>query len=273
MSDIDMNPGAAQPVPTSENPAPRPWGPWASAAIVILLVWPFLFLAPIAGAGVLARMGLVHPTLIDFMLFGDEPDGSAYMEGLMLGGAGALAGLVVILLFVRVRRGLSMKEYLALHPIPVRTLIRWSAAVASLKGAGILLSLYLAARFGEAFGEIAREIPAIAFSETISGRRGAQILWILMLVCVAPIQEEIIYRGFLFRGFQNSKLGDWGAVIGTAIIFTVIHDTYFLPFVLGLMFGLARLRTKSLYAPLTMHILANLIAVSSHPFFLSLTDK
>ncbi len=66
---------------------------------------------------------------------------------------------------------------------------------------------------------------------------------------VVPIYEEIFYRGFLFKGIQNSKLGNTGAVLLTSILFLIGHfhyDTIIYVFFVAILFGLCRLFTKSI---------------------------
>jgi membrane protease YdiL (CAAX protease family) len=82
-------------------------------------------------------------------------------------------------------------------------------------------------------------------------------LYALTAISVVPITEEVTIRGFLFKGFQNSKLGDLGAVICTAILFAFAHREFSHVLILGLLLGFARLHTKSLYVPIAMHALAN----------------
>jgi uncharacterized protein len=82
----------------------------------------------------------------------------------------------------------------------------------------------------------------------------APLLWVA-LIAAAPLFEEVFFRGFLFEGFQHSKLGPIGTVWLTSLGWTVLHlqyGTYELGtiFVLGILFGVARLKTRSIYHPL-----------------------
>ncbi|NUN04086.1 MAG: CPBP family intramembrane metalloprotease, partial [Bryobacteraceae bacterium] len=48
------------------------------------------------------------------------------------------------------------------------------------------------------------------------------LLWLVMLVILAPLIEEALFRGVVFAGFQNS----WGrapAAILTSVVFWVLH--------------------------------------------------
>jgi len=67
------------------------------------------------------------------------------------------------------------------------------------------------------------------------------------------------------QGFAASFLGPIGAVAATSGLWAVLHTQYGLYdiaiiFCLGLLFGAARLVTGSLFVPLTLHAVTNLLA-------------
>jgi hypothetical protein len=85
------------------------------------------------------------------------------------------------------------------------------------------------------------------------------------LVLVAPLSEELFFRGFLFAGVLHSPLGSWGAVGLTSLAWAATHLQYDLygmatVFAGGLLLGYARLRTGSIVPGLLMHALMNLLA-------------
>jgi membrane protease YdiL (CAAX protease family) len=90
------------------------------------------------------------------------------------------------------------------------------------------------------------------------------VLGFIVLVICAPVLEEMFFRGFLFKGWQASKLGAVGAIILTSLLFTAIHaqqyDASILAFLLIFSFilGFARYRSGSLYLPIYLHLLNNL---------------
>ncbi len=86
------------------------------------------------------------------------------------------------------------------------------------------------------------------------------------VVFLAPLFEEILFRGFLFKGLRNSFLGGHGTVLTTSLIFSIIHLTQYsisiiflmiLP--MALLLGYARLYSKSLLLPFFLHAINNLI--------------
>lgn len=89
-----------------------------------------------------------------------------------------------------------------------------------------------------------------------------------LVTVVAPVGEELFFRGFYFRALANWK-GIWPAAIITGITFGSIHaggspigflvPLGFFGFVLCLLY----VRTKSLYPPIVLHAINNSIAFGS----------
>lgn len=87
-------------------------------------------------------------------------------------------------------------------------------------------------------------------------------LW-LAVVVVAPIGEETLFRGFLFRGWHRTPRDAWLAIIVTALLWGLIHpqyDLYFIAqvFAYGLVLGWFRWVTGSTILTMLMHGLVNL---------------
>jgi membrane protease YdiL (CAAX protease family) len=95
-------------------------------------------------------------------------------------------------------------------------------------------------------------------------RSGAGVaLFILVAVVMAPLFEEIVFRGFLFRGFANSWGWVWGA-IASAAVFGLAHlqlDVFVPLAALGFALAWAYKRTGSLWSCIAMHGIFNAIAV------------
>ncbi len=97
---------------------------------------------------------------------------------------------------------------------------------------------------------------------------GAPIYFLLFTAFIAPINEEILFRGFLVS--KTGKLfGTAAGIIVSAAIFAVLHLTYLsiaefaAAFIFGLLAGYAFVKTKSLYPSIVGHILVNLVTVTS----------
>lgn len=86
---------------------------------------------------------------------------------------------------------------------------------------------------------------------------------ILLVVGVLPgICEEILFRGFLIRGFEEK--GKWNAIVITGILFGILHLDPFrlIPIILiGIWLGFLLYKTNSLYIPIIAHISNNAISL------------
>ncbi|MGY8658616.1 MAG: CPBP family intramembrane glutamic endopeptidase [Verrucomicrobiales bacterium] len=91
-------------------------------------------------------------------------------------------------------------------------------------------------------------------------------LFLILGVAIgAPLVEEFMFRGALWRGWRESRLGLWGTLFFTSFCWAVLHIQY--PavliayiFCLGLVLGLAREKTGNLWIPVWMHALNNGLA-------------
>jgi uncharacterized protein len=90
--------------------------------------------------------------------------------------------------------------------------------------------------------------------------------WLLFVpvVIMAPIVEEILYRGILFRVFKKEMIKPVWIILMSGLIFGVIHlnfvqSTY--ATILGILMALAYYWTKNILVPILMHFGNNLLAV------------
>lgn len=91
-------------------------------------------------------------------------------------------------------------------------------------------------------------------------------------VLLAPIAEELIFRGMILNALVKRKLSVHLAIFLQAIFFVLLHNFTWqntLSSNIGVvqslidatLFGYARYSTKSIYTPMAMHITGNMIAV------------
>lgn len=125
---------------------------------------------------------------------------------------GCLSAIAVLWIAVRMaRRGFA--EYLALNWPSLRELLLAVAIMA------ILLLLESLARY--VLGVNNTVIPYFRIERT------AGFLIFLIGAClVAPLMEEFIFRGFLFRGWSESLLGPIRSIVVTSIIWGMSHTQY-----------------------------------------------
>jgi membrane protease YdiL (CAAX protease family) len=91
------------------------------------------------------------------------------------------------------------------------------------------------------------------------------ILLGLTLVVFAPLGEEIVFRGFFFRGL-NTSLGPLLTILITSLVWAGMHaqyDAFFMTqiFVFGLVLGWMRWRSESLILVIVLHALINTTAL------------
>ncbi|GHO67476.1 hypothetical protein KSC_063680 [Ktedonobacter sp. SOSP1-52] len=90
-------------------------------------------------------------------------------------------------------------------------------------------------------------------------------------VLVAPICEEIFFRGFLLGGLRRSMSNGW-AIIISAVVFALAHfdpGSFVVLLVIGLILGYLRCRMRSIWPGILLHTLNN--AYSSLLIVLALT--
>lgn len=102
------------------------------------------------------------------------------------------------------------------------------------------------------------------FTEAMVGVRHLGIF--ITYVLVAPVVEELVFRGYFFRVWRNSFLKCWGTLLLTSVLFTAMHTGQYplqllaVLFCFSLLLGLAREKTGSVYVPIVMHAVNNLVA-------------
>ncbi|HEX6811028.1 MAG TPA: type II CAAX endopeptidase family protein [Planctomycetota bacterium] len=86
---------------------------------------------------------------------------------------------------------------------------------------------------------------------------------VLGIVVVAPLAEEILFRGYLFTALQR-VLPPWATQLATAALFGLAHSLpYALPIaVLALLFGWLRARYRSLLPCVIAHTVHNGLTVA-----------
>ncbi|MGY3445070.1 MULTISPECIES: CPBP family intramembrane glutamic endopeptidase [unclassified Bradyrhizobium] len=91
------------------------------------------------------------------------------------------------------------------------------------------------------------------------------LLTLLVAVCIAvPIMEELVVRGFMFRGWSQSFLGPTGAIVLTSVVWAMMHTQYdwfwrFWIFVSGLALGYFRWRSNSTWLTVIVHSAMNMV--------------
>jgi membrane protease YdiL (CAAX protease family) len=84
------------------------------------------------------------------------------------------------------------------------------------------------------------------------------VLSVLAIAILPALSEELVLRGVLLPALRG-PFGSAGAVFGSSLVFALLHDPVRLvfTFVVGLVLGLMRLRSGSLWPPILGHATLN----------------
>ena len=226
-------------LPTSPGVSPKPWG---LPAVLLALVIPALLLFP--------------------GLFLDVPEDLTTGEIVA-----SLVGTLVLkdALFIGIAAGFAIWRYrlgwdaLGLRPFD-RNLWWWPLVAA----AGALAAVMAYSAVLIAFGA-EQAAPQQEDLEEILGDRAVLPLAALAVVFVAPISEEIFFRGFIFAGLVR-PFGPTGAMVASGLLFGLFHVTgvdslgVVLPFsLIGALFAWLYYRTGSLWPAVATHFLFNVV--------------
>lgn len=88
---------------------------------------------------------------------------------------------------------------------------------------------------------------------------GIRALLVVVVLFQAPLLEEPIFRGIVFRGFA-SRLPFWGAALLSGAVFALVHvnaASFVALWFLGVAFAWLYARTGTILAPMTAHFLFN----------------
>jgi membrane protease YdiL (CAAX protease family) len=169
---------------------------------------------------------------------------------------GLPAVLAVLWLAARMAR-VPFADYLALRRASWRDLL-----------IGIVALIVLIAGFDLLSRMLGREISPGFMVDVLKSAQADGSLWLLVIAfaIAAPITEELMVRGFLYRGWSESALGPAGAVVLSSLVWTAMHAQYYDWFLfsevmsIGLLLGYMRYRSNSTWLTIIMHGINNFAA-------------
>jgi uncharacterized protein len=233
------------------EPEKKVWGGWATAGIGLVILIVF-FLAQLFITFIFL---VVNPDLI-----ANPADLTKIASnGLLLSIAtitSAIAGTALILVFIKARKNFSVSKYLGLRPISIKIIFFLSGLTIVI----LILSELVGTYLGQG-NDNSTNFIVDAYRTSVS----PVLLWIAIIL-FAPTFEECFFRGFLFVGFARSAMGPTGAIIFTALLWSVLHIQYnwfgmMIIFILGIVLGIVRLKTKTLWGSITVHAFWNLLTM------------
>jgi uncharacterized protein len=218
------------------------WGIWATLAFAILA----FVLGQAMGFAVLSLVKSIDPGRVD-------TDGTAVAIYTLISNPVEIVTLVLAIQLL----GTDVREYLGID-MPHRRDV--AIAVAALAAA---IALADATTF--ALGK--DMVPPFQIELHRTAREEGSLPWLwLAIVVAAPVGEELLFRGFMFRGFIHEPRDAVPGILIISLIWSMLHVQYdwfgtAQVFAIGLLFGFVRWRTGSTTLAILMHVLLNLESV------------
>ncbi|MBR0688692.1 CPBP family intramembrane metalloprotease [Bradyrhizobium manausense] len=163
--------------------------------------------------------------------------------------SGTPAAIGVLWIAIRMT-GREFGEYLALN---------WPA------GGEIVRALAITTIFMSIEGFVLSKMGAGGYRSDptlIVGGVGGLLVWLIGACIAGPLMEELVVRGFLFRGWSESFLGPVGAIVLTSAVWSLNHTQYdwfgrAIIFAFGLVLGHLRWTSKSTWTTIVAHSACN----------------
>jgi membrane protease YdiL (CAAX protease family) len=100
----------------------------------------------------------------------------------------------------------------------------------------------------------------------------SSIIRVLGIVILAPIAEELLFRGILLHKLEQWKIKRFTSILIQAAAFVGLHSFAYentlssnigiaQSFIDAVIYALAKYNSKSIYTPIAMHATGNLIAI------------
>jgi membrane protease YdiL (CAAX protease family) len=245
--------------PVSER---KIWGPWATVGLGLAVIAVFVAVQIVVVIAFIINRLLPYlqsaPGQLDFYELANTIEALVASQLGLITAITAVASSVIcvilIIVFARLRKDVGITEYLGLNRITGKQVL----AVLGIMAGFIVLSDGLGFLLGKS---TSNEFVVNVYSTSV----WPALLWVSLIIFV-PIFEETFFRGFVFEGFRQSRLGPIGAVGITALAWASLHIQYGIYeiaviFVLGILFGIVRIKTGSLWSTLIMHAFTNMVAL------------
>jgi membrane protease YdiL (CAAX protease family) len=219
------------------------WAPWTAPVALVLAL-----LLALMGAIVVAVFGAIAGADID------DPTPAVTIASTVLQDA-AFVGAALLL---AARAGRLLPAQFGFRPTPLWPAVGWTAL--TLVGFYVLSAAWVLVTGTDETSELPSELG-------VDQSTVAFVAVCVVVTVIAPITEEVLFRGYVFGALRNWH-GPWLAAILTGLLFGGIHagstDAVFLvPLaILGALLCLLRMQTGSLLPCMVAHGINNAIAFS-----------
>ena len=235
-------------------PVRASWGAAATIAFTVMILVAFVIVQSV--------LAIPYVLVRAFAAGGDVGEsvanvaGTLDKDGLFLALSEIFTAPLVIgltLLVAWLRKGPAIRDYFAVRRVPGPVILRW------------LLYTAVFAALLEVSSVLAGQPSVPDWMKDIWRSAAFLPLLLFAIVVVAPVVEELLFRGFFYEGLHRSRLGPVGTLVLASLIWTAIHMQYGWfhlgqVFATGVVLGVARLATGSIVPPVLMHALLNVTA-------------
>jgi membrane protease YdiL (CAAX protease family) len=235
------------------------WGFWATVGFGFVIAIAATIVQSIITFAFIAAKLVSSPGTFTYEIIRETA-----MNGLAISIATIASSLVcigLVLVFIRIRKNAKVPQYLGLKKPS------WKIVL-------LLLGISIAFIVLISVAGTLLHIPDVPDFQVDLYKTSVwpPLLWIAVVV-FAPAFEEVLFRGFLFKGFRQARTGIIGAILITSIIWSLLHvqyDPFHMAsiFVLGLLYGTVRYKTGSLWSTFIMHAFNNCAAMVSTLLYL-----
>lgn len=203
------------------------------------------------GLGLVALVLVLQVTVgLSFTLL--DPTSGTFSQHQLTLSLGNVLAFGLVILGATLRSGVGFREAYPLSAAPVRVLFLTAVLIL---GTVILLS---------EVDNLTRLVfpPPAALAEAFEGlldTRARPISSFILLVVVAPVTEELLFRGLILRGFLRNY-SKRRAILLSALLFAVMHTNpwqFISAFVAGVLLAWLLIETGSLLPCLFAHAVAN----------------
>ncbi len=179
--------------------------------------------------------------------------------GLALVQAGAFACVLFAAVRLHARDDEPLRETLGLRPLPVR-----AALLALVAGAALQLPLAELANLVQRVAPVSADLLARQQRLLDAGSPAVALAAFVSFVVVAPLSEELLFRGVLLRGLRVTH-GRATALAASSALFALAHlgawSALAYALLAGLVLGAVALRTGSTVATIALHAGVNAVPV------------
>lgn len=230
----------------------RTWGFWSTTIIGVISIFVWVVAQTLAGLAVVKWLGTgLNASDLELGII------ATHALTISIATIASMPPATLVLFLAARRARCSVKEYFALT---------WPARKDLVVGIAIIVILL---PFGDLTSYLTGHdiVPAAVVDAYKTARASGHILTLgFALVVIAPLMEELLFRGFLFRGYAASRLGVTGAILLTSVIWASMHIQYDVFYivqivVLGCVFGWIRWRSGTTLLTIILHALVNLTAL------------